>query len=96
MVFLNEFFGLEPDTGEDIDQDVLQLIVCSWRGRHVGLLVDRVIDIAEEEFQEQRHERKKGVFGTAILNGHATDLLDVKEVIQLTNVLLLDNPEANH
>lgn len=95
VIFLNEFFNLEPDVGEDIDQNVLQLIVCSWRGRHVGLIVDRVIDIAEEEFQEQRHERKKGVFGTAILNGHATDLLDVKEVIQLTNVLLLDNPEGD-
>lgn len=95
VVFLNDFFNLEPDPSEDLDSDVLQLIVCAWRGRHVGMIVDRVIDISEEEFQEQRHERKKGVFGTAVLNGQATDLLDVKEVIQLTNVLLLDNPEAN-
>jgi two-component system, chemotaxis family, sensor kinase CheA len=97
ITFLNEFFGLEADKSADMDQEILQLILCCWRNRYVGLIVDRVIDIAEEEFQEQRHERKKGVYASAVLNGEATDLLDVREIIQITNTMLLDNPEeANH
>jgi two-component system, chemotaxis family, sensor kinase CheA len=93
VIFLNEFFDLEADSSEDIDKDIVQLIICSWRGRHVGLIVDRVLDIAEESFQEQRHERKKGVYASAVIDGHATDLLDLREIIQRAHIMLLDNPE---
>ena len=62
-------------------QDSLQVVVYSDRGRSVGLVVDRILDIVEESFVLERHTGRKGVLGSAVIQKRVTDILDVPGLI---------------
>ncbi len=52
-------------------------IVFLEQGRHMGLLVDEIIDIVEEELHMMSGHGTPGVMGSAIINQKATDVIDV-------------------
>ncbi len=56
---------------------VLQVVVCSRDGESVGLVVDRILDIVEENIELRRRLSQPGLLGSVVLQGKVTDLVDV-------------------
>ena len=65
-------------------QESVQVVVYADKGRSIGLVIDRILDIVEESFVIQRQTGRKGVLGSAVIQKHVTDLLDVPGLIEAT------------
>ncbi len=63
-------------------QESLHVVVYSEKGRSVGLVVDRILDIVEESSVMQRQTGRKGVMGSAVIQKRVTDILDVPGLIE--------------
>ncbi len=66
----------------DADPEKLSVVVYSENGRSVGFVVSSINDIVEEAFEVQRHASGRGLAGSAVVQGHVTDLLDVPALIR--------------
>jgi two-component system chemotaxis sensor kinase CheA len=62
-------------------QEALQVVVYADKGRSVGLVVDRILDIVEESFVIQPQTGRRGVLGSAVLQKRVTDILDVPALV---------------
>jgi chemotaxis protein histidine kinase CheA len=62
-------------------QGSLKVVVFSVKGQHVGLVVDRILDIADEAFVVQEQGRRNGILGCAVIQQRITDILDVPALI---------------
>jgi chemotaxis protein histidine kinase CheA len=62
-------------------EESLHVVVYSDKGRSVGLVVDRILDIVEESFVMQRQTGRQGVAGSAVIQKRVTDILDVPGLI---------------
>lgn len=63
----------EADFGDRQRQPVL---VFSDRSRSMGLIVDEIVDIVEDRLSMELSADKPGMLGSAIVAGHATDVID--------------------
>jgi two-component system chemotaxis sensor kinase CheA len=61
--------------------DVIQLIVFSHDGAHVGLIVDQIVDIVEQTLGDTRPPGRPGVLGSVVIAGRVTELLDVEAAL---------------
>ena len=52
------------------------VLVFSDRERSMGLIVDEIVDIVEERLTVELSSDQKGRIGSALIAGHATDLID--------------------
>ncbi|GIK97701.1 MAG: hypothetical protein BroJett029_19100 [Alphaproteobacteria bacterium] len=52
------------------------VLVFSDRERSMGLIVDEIVDIVEDRLQVELSSERPGRIGSAIVAGHATDLID--------------------
>jgi len=52
------------------------VLVFSDRERSMGLVVDEIVDIVEERLSVELSSDQKGRIGSALIAGHATDLID--------------------
>jgi two-component system chemotaxis sensor kinase CheA len=62
-------------------QESLHVVVYAEKGRSVGLVVDRILDIVEESFVIQPKTRRPSVRGSAVIQKRITDILDVPGLI---------------
>ena len=60
----------------------LDVVVYTESGRSVGLVVDRIIDIVDTVLTVTRQTRRHGLLGTAVVQGHVTDLLDLPAIVR--------------
>ncbi len=67
------------------EEEKIQVVVYSDQGRSVGLVVERILDIAYEVIKIQRHTLRPGTLGSIVVQGRVTELLDVKGIIQSAN-----------
>lgn len=58
------------------------VVVYAYDGRSVGLVVERIIDIVEENITVKRRANSAGILGSAVIQQRVTDLLDVEGVIR--------------
>ena len=58
-------------------QEALHVVVYADKGRRVGLVVDRILDIVEESFVVQLETGRRGVLGSAVIQKRVTEILDV-------------------
>ena len=65
--------------------DPQPVIVFSEGQSSMGLMVDRIQDIQEERLMIRMPSRRSGVLGTAIVNGRATDIIDLRHYITNAN-----------
>jgi len=72
----------------------LQVLVYTGNGKRVGLVVDQIIDIAEESLAIDHPARCAGVRGSAVIQKKVTDLLDVPGLLELAAPDLLMENEA--
>jgi two-component system chemotaxis sensor kinase CheA len=66
------------------ERDPVPVVVYSHEGRSVGLVVNAIIDITDEAIAAQCDADRAEVLGSAVIEGHVTDLLDVVEIMRRT------------
>jgi len=81
LVRVSEVLESKRQKTDDNGQESLHVVVYSDKGRSVGLVVDRILDIVEESFVMQRQTGRKGVLGSAVIQKRVTDILDVAGLI---------------
>jgi two-component system chemotaxis sensor kinase CheA len=68
--------------GEEPEGDTVSVVVYSEGGRSVALVVDRIVDIAENSTTTARRDvEEDGLVGTAVIQQRVTELLDVRRAI---------------
>jgi two-component system, chemotaxis family, sensor kinase CheA len=78
LIFLSDIFGMNPSR----EADTMRVIVYSDRGRSVGVVVDKIIDIVEEAVTIKKGSVGRGLLGSTVVQDKVTDLLDVEDVIR--------------
>ncbi len=69
---------LRIDTQSDLKRDGAQpILVFSDHGRSMGLVVDEIVDIVEDQLKIEVESERPGVLGYAVIKGNATEILDV-------------------
>jgi two-component system chemotaxis sensor kinase CheA len=74
---------LESDAPErDRTTDPAQVIVFNDGDRSVGLVVDQILDVAEEAVTVRQKTGRKGLLGSAVVGKRVADFLDLNHVIR--------------
>jgi chemotaxis signal transduction protein len=76
------------------EDEKIQVVVYTDQGRSVGLVVDRILDIAHEAVKIQKHSGRHGTLGTMVVQGRVTELLDLKGIIQTADPDFFNEPVA--
>ena len=63
-------------------QDPVQVVVFADGDRHIGLLVDQILDIVEETVTAKKASSHRSLLGSAVVGQKITDFLDLHAVIQ--------------
>ena len=69
-------------------------MVYSSNGQRVGLIVDRIIDIAEETLVSRSQAHRPGVMFTAVVQERVTEFLDVDRILSSMDPVFLEQPET--
>ncbi len=59
----------------------VQVVVYSEGGRSIGLIVEEILDIVDQEVEVRRDSQSKGLLGSAVIQHRVTDLLNVPELV---------------
>jgi two-component system, chemotaxis family, sensor kinase CheA len=62
-------------------EETVQIVVHAHHGRRLGLVVGRILDIAEEVIVTRSRVKQPFVLFTAVIQGHVTEVLDVAGII---------------
>jgi two-component system chemotaxis sensor kinase CheA len=62
--------------------DPVQVVVFNDGDRSVGMVVDQILDVAEEAVTVRQKSSRKGLLGSAVVGKRVTDFLDLNEVIR--------------
>jgi len=68
-----------PDDGRAADP--VQVVVFNDGDRSVGLIVDQILDVADEAVTVRQQSGRKGLLGSAVVGKRVTDFLDLNHVI---------------
>jgi two-component system chemotaxis sensor kinase CheA len=79
LISLAEQFGRGEVSAEGRP---VQVVVVREGERSYGLVVERILDIVEQELKVQRRAPRVGLQGTAVIGGKVTDLLDIAAVVR--------------
>ncbi len=72
------------------EEDKVQVIVHTRNRRSVGLVVERILDIVEDDLGTRRPSSRDGVLGSFVVQGKVTELLDVDGVIRQQDPTFFD------
>jgi len=73
---------LEPDAPERRESsEPMQVIVFNDGDHSVGMVVDEVLDVAEELIKVRQQSSRHGLLGSAVVDSRVTDILDVSAVL---------------
>jgi len=78
----------------DAENEKIQVVVYTDQGRSVGLVVDRILDIAQQKIKIQKRSGRQGTLGSMVVQGRVTELLDVKGIIQSADASFFAEPAA--
>ncbi len=81
LVRVSEVLESKHRKAAEASQESLHVVVYADKGRSVGLVVDRILDIVEESFVMQRESGRQGMLGSAVIQKRVTDILDVPGLI---------------
>jgi len=66
---------------QDQTTDPVQVIVFNDGDRSVGVVVDQILDVAEEAVTVRQKSSRKGLLGSAVVGKRVTDFVDLNQVI---------------
>jgi two-component system chemotaxis sensor kinase CheA len=73
---------LEPERVRDADtSDPIQVVVFNDGDRSVGVVVDQIVDVAEEVVAVKQKSSRKGLLGSAVVGKRVTDFIDLNYVL---------------
>jgi two-component system, chemotaxis family, sensor kinase CheA len=72
----------------------MHVIVYNKNNRCVGLVIDQILDIVEEDISIRRPKTRDGVLFTTIIQDRVTEFLDVEAIIGLMGSNVFDNYEV--
>ena len=75
------------------DDETVQVVVYSGEGRHVGLVVGRILDIVEETLVSRCPPSRPGVLFTAVVQGRVTEFIDIKGIIRSAEPEFFEPPQ---
>lgn len=84
--------GYDPRPHEDGEK--LQVVVYTKNGKSVGLVVDDILDIVQENLTVRRDSDRMGLLGSAVIQGRVTDLVDAEGVIRAVDPSFFCNRET--
>jgi two-component system, chemotaxis family, sensor kinase CheA len=74
---------LEPGAPDhDQTTDTVQVIVFNDGERSLGVVVDQILDVAEDAVTVRQKTKRKGLLGSAVVGKVVADFLDLNEVIR--------------
>jgi two-component system chemotaxis sensor kinase CheA len=82
-----------PNQGEFADP--VQVVVFNDGDRSVGMVVDEILDVAEEAVTVRQKSGRRGLLGSAVVSNRVTDFLDLNEVIHASAGNWLQGAEEN-
>lgn len=82
LIRVSDVLKMRQKKASEAEGESLQVVVYVDQGRSVGLVIDRILDIADESFVVQPETKRKGVSGSAVIQQRITDILDVPELLQ--------------
>jgi two-component system chemotaxis sensor kinase CheA len=88
LIRLSEYMKLESFHQ---DSELLDVVVYSEQGRSVGIIVDRIIDIVETRLEITRRGLRSGLIGSAVIQDHVTDILELSKIIHATGPAFSDH-----
>jgi two-component system chemotaxis sensor kinase CheA len=65
------------------DDGTQPLLVFSEDGRSMGLIVDEIVDIVEDQLNIEVMSNRAGVLGSAVVKGQATEIIDIAHYLPL-------------
>lgn len=83
LVRLAPAIGLVESTEE---REQLSVIVHESGERRVGIVIDRVLDVVETAVSRSDVGKRPGVLGSAVVQEHVTDLVDLDAVVAMAGV----------
>ncbi len=92
LVRLSSALGRE--WGGAAQEGPVQVVVYTHEGRSVGLIVGRILDIAETSIEIKQASGRPGILGSAVIQQRVTDLLDVGGVIRSACPSLFEDATA--
>lgn len=66
---------------EGSNSDTISVIVCRSGAKNIGLIVDQIRDIVEDEFEVETGSGSMNTLGTVIVHNRITDLIDLESII---------------
>jgi chemotaxis protein histidine kinase CheA len=94
LVRLSQIIAANSDAEMLANAPSIQVVVYSEGDRTVGLIVDRIVDIVDEQTAVESLVPRAGVVGSFVSERHVTDLLDVPAIVRAAVPGLLDGTEA--
>jgi two-component system chemotaxis sensor kinase CheA len=74
---------LEPDASDQgVSADPAQVVVFNDGDISVGMVVDEILDVAEEAVTVRQKSARRGLLGSAVIGKRVTDFLDLNLVIR--------------
>jgi two-component system chemotaxis sensor kinase CheA len=67
---------------DKVETESIQVVVYAHEDRHVGLLVEQILDVVDQRLDVQSTAARPGVLGTAVIKERVTELLDVQAVVR--------------
>jgi two-component system chemotaxis sensor kinase CheA len=75
-------------------RDLQPVVVFSDDSRMMGLMVDKIEDIIEESVNIKMQGTRPGVFGTTVVAGRATEILDIQHYLTKANPRWFDRDDS--
>jgi two-component system chemotaxis sensor kinase CheA len=75
-----------------VKTETVPVIVCTVKGRRIGLVAHRIADIIDEDLKARRSGSRDGVRGCAVIRDHVTEILDLEALIQIADPSFFERP----
>ncbi|MBA3923164.1 MAG: chemotaxis protein CheA, partial [Nostocaceae cyanobacterium] len=98
LIDLNTIFStngqqspLIDNLATNVDDKIQVVVVTIDETRSIGLVVEEIVDIVEEDLSMKGIASRPGVKFLAVLQGKVTEILDVENIVRIANPYLLNN-----
>ncbi len=91
LLHVGQLLGIETEASRE---GPLQVVVHSDRGRSVGLVVDRIVDIVDSTVEITRPAQSDELLASAVIQQRVTDLLDAPALIRRADPMFFNAPEG--
>ena len=75
----------------DQSETRVSVVVHGMGDRHVGLMVQRILDVSEAAQPLDTSQRRPGLLGRSLIGGHVLDVMDIKGLVRSAGIVFPDS-----